>query len=176
MKVEVSEEDLLEGGDQPEEEEEEDELDRSFPKADVVHRFIAKFLDLLIAAGLAKFLFPVGFMTGLTYLLIADGFSNGQSLGKRLIGLQTMVPKAHIPATYRESILRNIPCGAAYLFFLIPWVGWILGTGILVFEALLIIGNKSGVRIGDEIAGTRVIGGISTGDSEPVKTGEPLNA
>lgn len=170
MEADVSKEKDLE---EIEQEDEEDEIEASFPKADVVHRFIAKFLDGLIVAGLAKFLFPVGFIAGLTYILIADGFSNGQSLGKRLIGLQTMVPKAHSPATYRESILRNIPCAAACLCFLIPY-GWILGTGIIVFEALLVVGNKTGVRLGDEMAGTRVIGGVSTGESaktrEPIKT------
>lgn len=156
---------------------EREDPDKIPPKADVIHRFIAKFIDILIAGGLAQFLFPVGFLAGLTYLLIADGFSGGQSFGKRLIGLQTIVYKNHVYATYRESILRNIPFAAAFLCFLLPFIGWIIGAAIFVFEGLLIIGNREGVRLGDEIAQTRVIEGIISPDiPEVIKPEQPANA
>lgn len=161
----------------PEENLKNEDPDNTPPKADVVHRFIARFIDLLIAGGLAQFLFPVGYLAGLTYLLIADGFAGGQSFGKKLIGLQTIVHENHVPATYRESILRNIPCAGAFLCFLIPFIGWVLGAGILIFEGLLIIGNDEGIRLGDEIAQTRVIEGIPA-SKEPaiLKPEEAVNA
>lgn len=131
-----------------------------FPKADVVHRFIAKFVDFLIVAALAKLIPPVGFFTGMAYLLIGDGFFEGQSVGKRLIGLRTLRRdrRGGNPAiAFRESILRNVPCAMAYLCWIIPFIGWLLAFGVLAFEALLVIGNLQGLRLGDEIARTQVI-------------------
>ena len=65
-----------------------------YPKAHVLNRFLSKFVDLLIVAAFGMVVPPVGWLAGLAYVLIADGFSGGQSLGKRLIGLQTVVPRA----------------------------------------------------------------------------------
>ena len=56
-----------------------------FPKADVVHRFIAKFIDFLIVAALARVFSPVGFFAGMTYLLIADGLFQGRTKGTHLL-------------------------------------------------------------------------------------------
>ncbi len=130
-----------------------------FPKADVIHRFIAKFIDFLIIATLIQLLPRVGFLAGMTYLLIADGFFQGMSLGKRLIGLQTVLPEKGVAATFRESILRNIPLAAALFLLIMPYIGWLLSAAILVIEALLIIGNLHGHRLGDEVARTQVIDG-----------------
>ncbi|HEY5594592.1 MAG TPA: RDD family protein [Nitrospiria bacterium] len=128
-----------------------------FPKADVVHRFIAKFIDFLIVAALARMFPPVGFFAGMTYLLIADGLFRGQSAGKRLIGLQTLRSDTGAVVSFRESILRNIPISAAYLCLIIPYIGWLAAGGIVLIEALLVIGNLHGHRVGDEIAKTQVI-------------------
>jgi len=91
------------------------------------------------------------------YLLIADGFPQGKSLGKWLIGLQTFVPATRSVCTFRESIIRNFPLAVGYFLFLIPYVGWLLTGAIFAFEGLLIIGNGLGLRIGDELAGTQVL-------------------
>jgi len=136
------------------------------PKADVIHRFIAKFIDFLIVAAFARLIPPVGFFAGMTYLLIADGLFQGQSIGKRLIGLQTLRFENGAAVSFRESILRNIPFSAAYLCLLIPFVGWLLGGGVVLIEALLVIGNPQGHRVGDEIAKTQVI------EQRPVRTGD----
>jgi len=126
-------------------------------KADVVHRFVAKFIDFLIVAALARVLPPVGFFAGMTYLLISDGLFNGRSVGKRLIGLQTIRFDTGGTVSFRESILRNITVSGAYLCLVIPYVGWLAAGGIVLIEALLVIGNMHGHRIGDEIAKTRVV-------------------
>ena len=137
-----------------------------FPKADVIHRFIAKFIDFLIVAAFARVVPPVGFFIGMTYLLIADGLFEGQSIGKRLIGLRTLRFENGGAVSFRESILRNIPFSVAYLCLVIPYIGWLLGGGIVLIEALLVIGNLQGHRAGDEIAKTQVI------DHRTIRTGD----
>ena len=128
-----------------------------YPKAQVLNRFIAKTIDLLIVAAASKLLPPVGVLAGLAYILLADGFGGGRSVGKRLIGLQTIVPRTRDPAGFRESIVRNLPCGLAQLAFEIPYVGWIGWGAVLSLEGLLVIGNEQGRRLGDEIAKTQVL-------------------
>ena len=57
-----------------------------YPKAQVLNRFIAKMIDLLIVAAVSKLVPPIGVLAGLAYLLLADGFGGGRSVGQRLIG------------------------------------------------------------------------------------------
>lgn len=128
-----------------------------YPKAHVLNRFLAKAIDGLLVAASSQVLSPIGWLAGLAYTLIADGFPGGQSLGKRLIGLQTVVPRTKEFSGFRESIIRNLPLVFAYLLVLVPYVGWLLAGGIVVFEALLLIGNDQGARLGDEIARTQVL-------------------
>jgi hypothetical protein len=128
-----------------------------YPKANVLNRFIAKFIDLLIVAVLYELSPRVGFIAGVMYLLVADGFSQGKSVGKWLIGLQAFLPDKQSACTFRESIIRNFPLAVALFLFLIPYVGWILTGAIFVFEGLLMIGNGQGLRLGDEIADTQVL-------------------
>jgi hypothetical protein len=128
-----------------------------YPKAQVLNRFIAKLIDLFLAAAAAEVIVPVGFLAGLAYLLVADGFAGGRSIGKRLIGLQTILPDTREPAGFRESIIRNIPFAVAQLAFAVPYVGWLVSAAVVVFEAILIIGNERGRRLGDELAGTQVL-------------------
>jgi uncharacterized RDD family membrane protein YckC len=100
---------------------------------------------------------PVGFLGGLAYILIADGFAGGRSIGKRLIGLQTVLPDRREAAGFRESIIRNLPLAVAQAAFAVPYVGWLVSIAIIAFEAVLIIGNEQGRRLGDEAAGTQVL-------------------
>ncbi|MFY9271249.1 MAG: RDD family protein [Candidatus Manganitrophaceae bacterium] len=123
----------------------------------MLHRFIAKFIDLLIVAAIAEIPLRIGFLAGLSYLLIADGFAGGRSVGKQLIQLQTVRSEARRTASFRESIIRNFPFAAAYLFFQIPYIGWLFSLAIIAFEALLMIGNPRGLRVGDELAKTQVV-------------------
>jgi len=133
-------------------------LDRTvYPKAHVLNRFIAKLIDLFIVVAADQIAPPVGLLSGLAYILIADGFAGGKSIGKRLVGLQTMRVDSRDAAGFRESIIRNLPLGCAQIAYAIPWVGWLIAVGILAFEGLLIIGNEQGHRLGDEVARTHVI-------------------
>ena len=127
-----------------------------FPKATVLHRFIAKSLDVLIVLGVGALAPPYGFWVALWYVLVADGFA-GRSIGKRLIGLQTWAPELRAPAGFKDSIIRNVPLATGYVIFQVPYVGWLGTVAILGIEALLIIGNAHGLRIGDELAHTQVV-------------------
>jgi uncharacterized RDD family membrane protein YckC len=129
----------------------------TYPKARVLSRGIAKLIDLFIVAAAGQMIVPVGFLGGLAYILIADGFSGGRSLGKRLIGLQTVLPGQREAAGFRESIIRNLPFAVAQVAFAVPYVGWLVSVAIIAFEAVLILGNEQGRRFGDEVAGTQVL-------------------
>jgi uncharacterized RDD family membrane protein YckC len=128
-----------------------------YPKAQVLNRGIAKLIDLFIVASAGQVIVPVGFLAGLAYILIADGFAGGRSIGKRLIGLQTVRLDPREAAGFRESIIRNLPFAVAQLAFAVPYVGWIVSGAIIAFEAVLILGNEQGRRLGDEVAGTQVL-------------------
>ena len=124
-------------------------------KASLLNRFIAKFIDFLVVALLYEIPLKISFLLGVVYLFIADGFSTG-SAGKRLIGLQIVSMPNHGEISFRESIIRNIPFGIAYIAYTIPFVGWLIATGIIGFEFFLMIGNPNGLRLGDEMAKTFV--------------------
>ena len=128
-----------------------------YPKAQVLNRGIAKLIDLFIVAAVSQMIGPVGFLAGLAYILISDGFAGGRSIGKRLIGLQTVLPGRREAAGFRDSIIRNLPFAVAQLAFAIPYVGWLVSVVIIGFEAVLILGNEQGRRLGDEVAGTQVL-------------------
>ena len=128
-----------------------------YPKAQILNRGIARLIDLFIVAAAGQMLVPVGFLGGLAYILIADGFAGGRSIGKRLIGLQTVLPGRHEAAGFRESIIRNLPFAVAQAAFTVPYVGWLVSAAIIAFEAVLILGNEQGRRLGDEVAGTQVL-------------------
>ncbi len=128
-----------------------------YPKATVLNRFIAKLIDVFLAAAAAEVMASVGLLAGVGYLFVADGFAGGRSIGKRLIGLQTVRPDTREAAGFRESIIRNIPFAAAQVLYAVPYIGWMASAVIVAFEAILIIGNEQGRRLGDELAGTQVL-------------------
>ena len=138
-------------------EENEVEILTILSKANILNRFISKFLDFLIISAINQIPLESSFLAALFYLLIADGFSSGRSLGKQIIGLQTMIPETGGEASFKESIIRNLPFGLAYCVVYIPYLGWLLGISIVGFESLLLIGNPRGRRIGDELAKTQVL-------------------
>ena len=127
-------------------------------KADRTTRAVAGFVDLLLIIGLSRLPDVLGFLSVLGYILIRDGLFQGQSVGKKLIGLSVVtegVPGG-APA-YRESIIRNVPFAAAYILFLIPYAGWVLGPLALGMECLVALGDDQGMRIGDMLARTCVV-------------------
>ena len=94
------------------------------PRGDTLNRFIARFIDLLIAMILMKIFSPFGFYAGVTYLFISDGFLGGQSIGKHLLGVRVVSRDSGRVNPFRLSILRNLPIVLAYGVYIIPYVGW----------------------------------------------------
>jgi hypothetical protein len=148
--------------------EESTEARQDFIKADFLSRVIAKTIDFIIIVALYEIIPKVGFFAGVTYLLIADGLFQGRSAGKRLIGLRVIVrdrPEGTEACEYKGSIYRNFPFAVGFILYgilmVIPFIGWIIAfvivVGILLFESLVILGSEEGMRLGDELAKTRVI-------------------
>jgi len=128
-----------------------------FNKADLLLRTVAKILDFIIICAALEIVPRAGFFAGLAYLLLGDGFFEGRSLGKKLVGLRVVSADTHAPCTFRNSILRNSTLGIGFLFIKISWVGWIALTIISIFEFILLLGSSNGMRIGDELAKTIVV-------------------
>ncbi len=134
-------------------------------KADNVHRAIAKALDFVIVVVLAKALPSiVGILAAGLYILISDGFFKGQSIGKKLVHLRviSLSPQAHgRSCSFRESLIRNIPCAVLIILGPIPIIGWFIilpiGVVFLMVEAYFIYADDQGIRIGDIFAETQVV-------------------
>jgi uncharacterized RDD family membrane protein YckC len=126
-------------------------------RAPLLLRTIAKILDFIIIAAAAEIVPKAGFFAGLAYLLIGDGLFEGRSLGKKLIGLRVVSADTNTPCTFRDSILRNSTLGIGFFFYKVLWFGWIFIVLISVFELIILIGSRDGMRFGDEIAKTIVI-------------------
>ncbi len=127
-------------------------------RADLTTRSVAGFVDILLIIGLARLPDAFGFLSAAGYILIRDGLLNGQSIGKKLIGLRVIAYETSGSSmSYRESIIRNVPLAIAFFFFLIPYVGWVLGLLVLSVECLTALGDDEGMRIGDMLARTRVV-------------------
>jgi len=101
-----------------------------------------------------------GILTTL-YILFRDGIFPGQSIGKRILKTQVINAKTGLPATYRESAIRNLPLAINFFLPIVPLFGHILGgvTGVVVFtvEAVALFTDKERRRWGDKVAGTIVI-------------------
>lgn len=130
-------------------------------KANTLHRFIAKAIDLLIVGFLSEIFYPFGFLAGVLYILIADGFFDGQSIGKKLIGLKTVTVLDERRIEFKESIARNSFLALALAFSFIPFIGYFLlfTVGLFIFsvEGYFIIKSPKGERLGDRLAFTHVI-------------------
>ena len=107
-------------------------------------RFIGQVLDglvglILVVVGILLGLAALGIPLGSLYILLSDGFSNGQSWGKRVVRTKVVVEKTLEPCSVGLSLLRNIT-----LVVLGP-IDW-----------LFIFGLKR-QRLGDLLAGTIVV-------------------
>ncbi|MDI6601494.1 MAG: hypothetical protein QME46_06910 [Thermoanaerobacteraceae bacterium] len=129
-----------------------------YKKADIFQRFIAYAIDAVIS-NLCGMIPIVGGLIGFLYMLLRDGLMDGQSIGKKLLGLKTMTGFG--PATYSDSARRNIIFAIPNLITVIPIIGWgmgiILEIVIWVVEIYRVVTDLYGRRYGDEWAGTQVV-------------------
>ncbi len=130
------------------------------PRADLTTRAVAGFVDILLIIALSRLPDVLGFLSALGYTLFRDGLFDHQSIGKKLIGLRVAALEEDRPLeAYRESIIRNMTYAVAYLLFLIPYAGWVLGPLAVGTECLAAVGDDRGMRIGDLLARTMVVTG-----------------
>lgn len=144
--------------------------EEAYPKADILERFLAKLIDMLIVGALFAFPTIVGMFAGATYILISDGLAGGQSLGKRIIGLKVICIDTALPCDFKRSIIRNSVFGVVIGLYIIlgwiPYVGkfitFIAWAAVITIEMILVYTDDIGARFGDRISGTMVVPGKFT--------------
>jgi uncharacterized RDD family membrane protein YckC len=133
-------------------------------KADIGKRAVAAIIDVVISY-IIGFVPIIGWLIGAAYMALRDGFTFepvvGQSLGKKLLNLKAVVIDSGQKCDYMTSIRRNLPFIIPMVFMAVPVIGWIIGAVVwalaLVVEVILVVTDENGDRLGDRIAGTRVI-------------------
>lgn len=151
-------------------------------KADLVKRFLAVLIDGLLAGAIAfvfglfgTFMSGIGTLVGAFYILVRDGietpYTDGRSVGKKLIGLRPLRLDGG-PMTVETSVRRNWTLAAGSLVSgvgsvlagmglgLLGWPIMLLGgaVGLLgLVEAVLVLVDKDGRRLGDKTADTQVV-------------------
>jgi uncharacterized RDD family membrane protein YckC len=131
-----------------------------YPKADLTLRGLARLADFTLAWIVAQTAPQVGPLLAAFYLLVADALMSGQSVGKKIFGVRTVVVPRRSPAGWHESVLRNAPFALVAVFYAIPllWpVLFVVGLPIVGFEAYMIFTDRLGIRIGDIFADTQVV-------------------
>lgn len=137
-------------------------------KADLGRRFVAALIDSFIVGllsifaiipysiGLTKILSyyssdeaggyflvaAVLFLIPMIYQLLKDGMFNGQSIGKKAMGLRTITVETKEPCSIGKSVIRNL---ISALVSFVP------------IEPILVLVTNDGRKLGDKAAGTIVI-------------------
>lgn len=138
-------------------------------KADLGKRLIAAIIDGILAAGVS-FIPIVGGIIGGLYILLRDGmdveFMDKRSIGKKLIKLRPVRLDGQ-PMDPVTSAKRNLPLSVGAIgtvFWVIPILGWIVavlfalvGLVIGIIELVLVLTDPEGRRMGDKLAGTKVV-------------------
>jgi uncharacterized RDD family membrane protein YckC len=124
-------------------------------------RLIAKAIDLFIVLILSLLFYPFGLLLAIFYIGISDSLSQGQSVGKKILGFSVLSLEDGKPCTIKQSIIRNLPILVPMGFALIPLWGWIicsiLTIPLILLEIYLLFKLDSGHRLGDVMADTTVI-------------------
>ncbi len=142
----------------------EDEPGSPYPKASLVLRLGARIVDISVAWGLSVVCGAAGSVVALIFLLLADGMFQGQSVGKRIFGIKVMHLPTRSAARHRDSTLRNAPLALIILLDMMPPpLGAVVGlAGLFVIggvEALRVVRDPLGLRLGDTWAQTQVVDG-----------------
>ena len=148
-------------------------------KADLGKRFVAVLLDGLIAGiGAAVFmvggfrLYGIGLLLGAAYILVRDGldldFMDNRSIGKKIMKLRPQRLDGQ-PMDIETSVRRNWTLalgtaisGLSYLigglggFFVLSALAGLAGL-LGLAEAILVLTDNEGRRIGDKMAETKVV-------------------
>jgi uncharacterized RDD family membrane protein YckC len=126
-----------------------------------ITRLIAKAIDMFIVLILAMLFYPFGLILAIIYLIFSDSLHNGQSVGKRLMGLAVISLEDGSYCSLKQSLIRNLPLIIPLAFAVVPLWGWIfcslLALPLTILEIYLLFKLDSGHRLGDVMADTSVI-------------------
>ncbi len=143
-------------------------------KADLGKRFIALLIDCVLASVIAAVLSfvsrPLGVVAAGGLLLVRDGldidFMKQRSIGKKVVKLR-VVRNNGAPMDLQTSIQRNWPLaigslthgiislGGTTIYGMLGWIATLVSLIGLV-EAVLVITDARGLRLGDKLANTKV--------------------
>lgn len=134
-----------------------------YPKASLLLRAGARLVDVGIAWALYVATGPAGVVMALLFILFADGMLQGQSPGKKIFGVKVVYLPTRSGARHRDSVLRNAPFGLILILSMMPELGtnaFFAGLAVIGgIEALQVLRDKEGLRLGDTWAQTQVIDG-----------------
>lgn len=153
-------------------------------KADLLKRFVAVLIDGVISI-VPAFLPIVGGIIGVVYTLTKDGlmFSltrndqwKNMSIGKKVMGIR-VVKTDGTDITMTDSVKRNIILAVGSIIAIVPVIGWVVGpvVGAVLglIEAILVLVDKDGRRLGDKLAGTCVVEAETVSQSTPTQDQKP---
>ena len=109
-------------------------------------RFIAWLLDGLMVIGLGMWFGNLGWLASIAYWLARDGLFDGQSIGKRLMGLKVIVQPTQTRCTLRESAIRNV-----------LWIVPVLNVLMAVSGLCALLTRPPERHWGDRLADTQVV-------------------
>ena len=109
-------------------------------------RVYAWLIDALIVLGIGALLHLLGWIAMAAYWLCRDGLFEGQSIGKRLMGLKVVVQPGATRCTFKASMIRNV-------LWIIPFINLFMGLSSLYY----LFNDAAGRHWGDRLADTRVV-------------------
>lgn len=132
-------------------------------RTSVFNRLMARGIDSLVAVAiliLGKAIWwPLGILLAAGYASLADGMGDGQSVGKRILGLRVEDYPSGQGCDLASSCVRNLPFALALLLASTPllWIFFLLiSAPLLGLELYILVSVDSGVRLGDVLANTHV--------------------
>ncbi len=109
-------------------------------------RVLAWLIDFLVIIGLSLPLQWIGSVAGTLYFLLRDGLFDGQSVGKRILGLRVLVLPQERRCGFQDSAIRNV-------LWIIPVMNLVMAlTGLQALTH-----DPHGRHWGDRLANTRVV-------------------
>jgi len=127
-------------------------------------RVVAFLIDLLVYVVMWVFFYfnfhlgdYISWILASSYILLKDGFINGQSLGKLVLKLQVVDTVNKQPISIRASVERNAILILPNFFRFIPFLGALLLILVFIWETYLIYNYPNGCRWGDQFAKTEVV-------------------
>ena len=138
-------------------------------KADIGKRMVAVLIDSAIAFVIWMVIPAIGSLVGAAYILLRDGmefdFMNHRSVGKHVMKLRLVSVDGSSP-DLMTSVKRNWMFALGLLqpfliytivgIMLLPFLG-LATLGLTITELVLVLTDTDGRRLGDKIAGTRIV-------------------